>query len=78
MEHKPSEVKELFSFWEEKTKPNKNGFKMSLLCVYDKWRIKQIGCLGSLGRDIMAEYRDLPFFSRAANKKGSMNATVGW
>jgi len=23
MEHKPSEVKELFSFWEEKTKPSR-------------------------------------------------------
>lgn len=61
MKHKPSEVKALFSFWEEKTKPTKNGFKMSLFFVYDKWRIKEIGWVGSLGRDRMAEYSDAPF-----------------
>lgn len=61
MKHKLSEVNELFSFWEEKTKPTKNGFKMSLSCVYDKWRIKEIGCVGSLGRDKMAEYSEAPF-----------------
>lgn len=55
MKHKPSEVKELFSFGEEKTNPSKNGFKMSLSWVYDKWRIKDIGWVGSPGREKMAE-----------------------
>lgn len=63
MKHKASEVKELFHSGRKKTKPITNGFKMSLSCVYDKWRIKQIGWVGSLGRDKMAEYSDPPFFS---------------
>lgn len=77
MKHKPSEVKELFSFWEEKTKPSKNGFKMSLSWVYDKWRIKEIGWIGSPGRDKMAECSDAPFSLGKPNKKVAVNGRVG-
>ena len=50
---------------------------MSLSCVYDKWRIKQIGWLGSLGRDEMAEYSDAPFLFQGSHKTGAVPATVG-
>lgn len=42
---------------------------MSLSCVYDKWRIKQIGWVGSLGRDKMAEYSDPLFSPRQPTRK---------
>lgn len=78
MKHKASEVKELFHSGRKKTKPITNGFKMSLSCVYDKWRIKQIGWVGSLGRDKMAEYSDPPFFLQGSQQGRCLSASVGW
>lgn len=61
--------KTALSFREEKTKPITNGLKMSLLCVYDKWRIKQIGWWVPWEEIKWLNIQTPTFFSRAANKE---------